>query len=151
MTEFLPSHLPHLDARLIALAVLVSAAAAFDLYTRRIPNILLSMGCAISFFLLAQSHGWMGITDWISGGALLLAIFVIPYAFGILGAGDVKLMATIGSFLGPSAALGNALLCMVGGGVLSLVVFFTLPLSRTLSRIPYAVSIALSTLTFIAL
>jgi prepilin peptidase CpaA len=145
------SLIPSLDPRLIALVILVSVAAVWDIYARRIPNSLITAGAATSFFLLVQSQGWMGIADWISGGALLLALFLIPYAMGILGGGDVKLMATIGCFLGPTAALWNGLLCAISGGVLSIMILFFLPWGRTVSRIPYGVSIALGTLTFIAL
>jgi len=145
------SLIPSLDPRLIALIILVTAAAIWDIYSRKIPNTLMAAGAATSFFLLLQSQGWMGIAHWISGGALLLVLFMIPYALGILGGGDVKLMATIGCFLGPTAALWNGVLCAISGGILSILVLVFLPWGRTMSRIPYGVSIALGTLTFIAL
>ena len=145
------SLMPAIDARLVGLILLVSAAAAWDITARRIPNLLLLAGALTSLVLLIQSRGWFGLTDWIAGGGLMLALFLIPYVLGILGAGDVKLMATIGCFLGPIAAFWNGVMCAFSGGVLSLMVLVLLPWDRPISRIPYGVSIALGTLTFIAL
>jgi prepilin peptidase CpaA len=141
---------PAVEPTTVGLLALVISAAVWDIYTRRIPNSLITFGVITSFVLLSQAHGLLGISEWISGGALLLALFVIPYAYGILGAGDVKLMGAIGSFLGPSAALWNGLMCMLGGGLLCLMVMFFLPWGRTLQRIPYGLSIALSTLIFMS-
>jgi len=49
-----------------------------------------------------------------------------------MGAGDVKLMAAIGAFLGPMQILGAALLTFVAGGVLSLIAALW---SRSFSRV----------------
>lgn len=145
------SWIPSFEPRMVALVALVVSAAVWDVYARRIPNSLILLGGVSSLVLLAATHGWIGITEWLSGGALLLALFLVPYAYGILGAGDVKLMATIGSFLGPSLALWNGLICMLGGGLLCLLLMCFFPWGRAIQRIPYGLSIALSTLTFIAL
>jgi prepilin peptidase CpaA len=42
------------------------------------------------------------------------------YAMRALGAGDVKLMAMIGAFVGPGAVAGITLLTLLAGGVLAL-------------------------------
>lgn len=49
-----------------------------------------------------------------------------------MGAGDVKLMAAVGAFLGPLPVIGAALLTFVSGGVLSLAVALW---SRSLGRV----------------
>lgn len=139
------------DLRILTLIVLVTTAAIWDVYARRIPNVLLVLGALASCCLLAQSHGWRGMTDWFAAAALMLALYLIPYAFGILGAGDVKLMAIVGSFLGPQGALINGLVCAVSGGFLCLIVMACLPWMSKFSRIPYGVSIALGTLSYLAL
>jgi prepilin peptidase CpaA len=54
--------------------------------------------------------------------AVGLALLLPMYAMRAMGAGDVKLMAMIGAFMGPQAIVSVALLTMVTGGVLALVV-----------------------------
>jgi prepilin peptidase CpaA len=47
-------------------------------------------------------------------------VFFPPFALGGLGAGDVKLLAALGAWLGPSDAVWLALYSGVAGGVLAL-------------------------------
>ena len=42
------------------------------------------------------------------------------YALRIMGAGDVKLMAMVGAFVGPQAVFGCMLFSLLAGGVLAL-------------------------------
>lgn len=46
------------------------------------------------------------------------AVFLPLYAFGGMAAGDVKLMAMVGSFMAPHLALFAALLSLLAGGLL---------------------------------
>jgi prepilin peptidase CpaA len=52
--------------------------------------------------------------------ALGLCLLLPMYAMRALGAGDVKLMAMIGAFVGPGAVAGITLLTLLAGGVLAL-------------------------------
>ena len=49
-----------------------------------------------------------------------LAVFFPFFALGGMGAGDVKLMAAIGAWLGPGLALMTALYGAVAGGILAI-------------------------------
>ena len=49
-----------------------------------------------------------------------LAVFFPFFALGGMGAGDVKLMAAIGAWLGPGMALMTALYGAVAGGILAI-------------------------------
>ena len=63
----------------------------------------------------------------LSFGGLLLgfAVFFVFYAIGGMGAGDVKLMAAIGAFLGPKDVLFAALYTAIAGGVYAILLLVT--------------------------
>ncbi len=87
----------------IILGVLLLGAAATDLVSRRIPNLLIlsGLGC---FLILAVVLSFKGeaaaVPGCLAAGTLAFFIHFIPYRFHCLGAGDVKLAALIGFFLG---------------------------------------------------
>ena len=109
-----------------------------------------------------------------------LALFLPFYLLGVMGAGDVKLMAMVGAFIGPSHVLWAALYTLVAGGVLALVwvlvrgtvgrlvrnlstLFqlsfislaqagpptFQVSAAATAGKLPYAMAIAIGTLTYL--
>ena len=49
-----------------------------------------------------------------------IAIFFVPFALGGLGAGDVKLLAMVGAFVGAGDILAVAIATLLAGGVLAL-------------------------------
>jgi prepilin peptidase CpaA len=106
------------------LAILVMASAC-DLSSRRIPNILslggALLGLGVNVLRADSPRGALpSLEGWIVG-VLLLAI---PFAMGGMGAGDVKLLAAVGAWLGPSFALTTAIFGALacGAGVLILLV-----------------------------
>lgn len=105
----------------VALAVGI-AACVTDLRSRRIPN-LLTFGAglvAVGFHALAPQG--QGVSNGLLGLATGLAVFFPVFALGALGAGDVKLMAAIGAWLGWEPVIWVALYGAVAGGVLALLV-----------------------------
>lgn len=92
------------------------AAAAQDLRSGRIPNAL-TFGSAIAACLFAGwSGGVAGIGASLSGWVLALLLWLPLYALGGLGAGDVKLVAAIGAWLGPSDVVPVSLYSAIAGG-----------------------------------
>ena len=98
------------------------AAVGFDLATRRVPNALTfgTAGAALVFAFAMQ--GWSGLGWALAGWAVGCALFLPWFLLGGMGAGDVKLLAGLGAWLGPMGALWAALLAGVIGGPLALVV-----------------------------
>ncbi|WP_338769491.1 prepilin peptidase [Massilia sp. METH4] len=98
---------------------LVLQAAVTDIALRRIPNVLVLCGLLIAMAL----HLYMGAPGaWLDTGLAGLAagffLFWPLYMLGGMAAGDVKLMAMSGVFLGPELALQVALLtCLIGGAL----------------------------------
>lgn len=99
-----------------------AAAVFFDLRTRRIPNGL-TFGAALAALAYAGAHaGWSGFETAAVGWAVGAAIFFPFFALGGMGAGDVKLLAALGAWLGPLNAILVAMFGSIAGGVLALVV-----------------------------
>jgi prepilin peptidase CpaA len=85
-----------------AIIFLVSGLAAFfDLKLRRIPNWLIVSGllCGV---VLNYFHGDGRWLQSVFGFLVGVAVLVLPFAFGWIGAGDVKFFGVIGALLGIS-------------------------------------------------
>lgn len=104
------------------LATLVTIASIYDIKTRRIPNWLVIIGLIISLFHQAFSGYGYGFKFWAIGLSTGFISFLPLYSIRAMGAGDVKLMATVGSFLGGMAAFQTVLLTLLAGGVLALLI-----------------------------
>ena len=94
--------------------------AATDIRSRRIPNKLTGPMLAAGLLCQAIFAGWPGLGGGAAGMVLLAVPFLVFYAFGGGGAGDVKLMAAIGAWLGPKAGLGVLAAVLLWGGVLGI-------------------------------
>lgn len=110
---------PYLDTLLL---LLVAAAAVNDLASRRIPNLLLLTGlvAALSLHAVSPEPG-VALLACVAGAAVGLLIFLPFYLVRGMAAGDVKMMATVGAFTGPAAALHIGVLAWCAGGVMALV------------------------------
>lgn len=111
------------DPRWASLIALLLTAAWIDWHKGRIPNGL-TMGGAVlglAFSALAGRPGWDGLLDGSLGLAVGLLLFLPPYLVRAVGAGDAKLMAMAGAFLGPLPTIFSAFLVALVGGVAALV------------------------------
>ena len=107
---------------LYAVAGCGSASAAIDLRVRRVPN-QLTVGIAALGLLLAALHATrVGVPGALGGLAIGLALMLPGHLIGTTGAGDVKLMAALGTLLGPGRT-GLAFIYMaIAGGLIALVI-----------------------------
>lgn len=117
----------------IALLALLFAAGWHDIKSRRIPNALVVFGIALGVLFQSfatsgmglfsrEDAGGLGATAALLGTLTGLAVFMPFYALRTLGAGDVKLLAMVGTWLGSQGVVLTALWTMACGGVLALVV-----------------------------
>lgn len=158
---------------------MVGIAAITDIASRRIPNVLVACGLTIALILhlfAPISGSWQ---TWLFGALTSFLVFMPFYLLRGMGAGDVKLMVAVGSFVGPLLALKIALATFIIGGMWSLLVIVSkgkarhtlanlrllmLPLLmrlngvsvpieslsyQTVGRLPYGVAIALGTLVIL--
>ncbi|MCG2585805.1 prepilin peptidase [Massilia sp. TS11] len=109
-----------LEASVLLLVVL---AAAQDVRTRTIPNRLLAAGLllALLLHLLSASPG-PAVANAAAGAATGLALFLPLYLLRGMAAGDVKLLATVGAFVGPGGVCAIALATCCFGGFMALAV-----------------------------
>ena len=104
----------------IALAVFIGLTATVeDLVRREIPNWIpaaaLIGGIAASVWI----SGWSGLGASLIGAIAGFLVFVVFYALGGMGGGDIKLMAGLGAVLGASRILEAALWTAAIGGVMA--------------------------------
>ena len=97
----------HMDNGTVYLILFIAlAAAAFiDLRTGKIPNWITLPTTATGLVFHTVMNGANGLAYSANGLATGFALLILLYAMGGLGAGDVKLVAAAGSFLGPSAII----------------------------------------------
>lgn len=105
----------------VGLIALLVAASWFDLRSRKIPNQLILLGIFAGVLLNALGSAPGRFSFSLYGFLVGFVLMLIPYMFGWLGAGDVKLFAVVGLFLGPENILSAAVYTAICGGVLALI------------------------------
>lgn len=101
--------------------VAVLAVATFtDLRSRRIPNWLVLPFLGIGLGVSAWLHGWRGLGQSAEGMALGLVVFGVLHLMGGMGAGDVKLAAAIGAWVGPRQLMLALVVTGLAGGVMAI-------------------------------
>jgi prepilin peptidase CpaA len=97
-------------------------ACVTDVRTRRIPNLLTFGGAAAALAAHGVVGGWSGLGLALAGWAAGCALFIPFFLLGGMGAGDVKLLAALGAWLGPRDALWLAIYASIAGGVVALAI-----------------------------
>lgn len=122
-----------MNLQLLSLCIVSSlllGASISDVRRRRIPNALVLYGMALGlcFQVLAPAGTGLfpgseaGLKAGLLGGLTGLALFLPLYVLRIMGAGDVKLLAMTGVWLGASGIVYATLWTLLAGGVLGLTV-----------------------------
>jgi prepilin peptidase CpaA len=104
---------------LAALAAMLVAAMWHDTAARRIPNTLVLWGSLTAIGLSLSPHG-IGLGSALAGGLVGFLGFLAIYLLRAVGAGDVKLAAATGLFVGYPDMLWVNLLILLAGGLLSI-------------------------------
>ena len=104
-----------------AVALAISLAACItDVRSRRIPNVLTFGSAAAALVFHTVTGGFGGFfaagTGWFVG----MALFILPFALGGLGGGDVKLLGALGAWLGPGMTIWLVMYTGIAGGVAAL-------------------------------
>jgi prepilin peptidase CpaA len=104
------------------LLIVLAFAVREDLLRQRIPNTLNAAALFLGLTMASLTAGWSGFINSF-GGALVGCAALVPfYLLRGMGAGDVKLMAAAGSFMGPSSALLAAAMALVAGASLAVAI-----------------------------
>ena len=128
------------------LAIALVVAAVGDWRRRLIENWLTGgIACAAPLLWLVQGYGlWPEIGIQVILGVCLFLIFLIFFAIGAMGGGDVKLIAALGLWF-PLGQMMNLLLGMsILGGVLTLAMLVHHKFTKKPGRpeIPYGIAIS---------
>ena len=100
-------------------AVLVEAAL-IDGWKLKVPN-WLTFHMVLGGLAFATYTGGSAGLLWAFAGAVVgLALLLPLHAIGGMGAGDVKLMAGIGAWMGPSLTLGAFVVSAIVGGLMAI-------------------------------
>jgi prepilin peptidase CpaA len=109
---------------LVVLAAVVAAsgaAAAIDLRTGRIPNPLTALVAITGFALAGLGLSGHSMAGALVGALLGFALMLPGHILGGTGAGDVKLLAALGTLLGPGGVVMAFLYSAIAGGLLAVV------------------------------
>ena len=108
-------------ADLILLVPLAAIITYHDVRYRRIPNLFV-LATLISGLLLNFYFGGLGgVAASLGGCALAFALMLVLHVLGAMGAGDVKLFASIGAVVGVNLVVPTFLVVALTGGVLGVV------------------------------
>jgi prepilin peptidase CpaA len=109
---------------------LVLVAALWDVFSRRIPNLLPLIIAALYLVQAAIVGDWASLPWHLLCGMGVLVVGIMIFALGWLGGGDVKLLAALALWAGPDHLILLLLMTCLAGGVLALAYVLPIILSR---------------------
>ncbi|TVT27362.1 hypothetical protein FO441_09975 [Salinicoccus cyprini] len=128
----------------VILLVILAVCVVTDVRKRKIYNKVIFPSLVAAFVLNTAMGGLSGFGESIIGFSVGLALLLIPYILGGMGAGDVKLLALVGALKGYEFVLESFIYTALIGGLLAVVVIMTRGGFRMSLGVgmPYGVAIA---------
>ena len=105
----------------LPIAVIVTLISVYtDCRWRKIKNSVTFSAIILGLLLHTLSNGWIGLIFAAIGLLVGVGLMLIPFLYGQMGAGDVKLMGALGSLLGGYEILNVFLYTTIAGGIIAL-------------------------------
>lgn len=108
----------------IILVIVLFICLITDITSRKILNIITLPTIVFGLIYNILSTGFAGFLFSGKGFLVGLALLLIPYLLGGMGAGDVKLMAAIGALMGTSYVFYSFIYTALIGGVIGILLIF---------------------------
>jgi prepilin peptidase CpaA len=118
-SAFARSLAEHWHVWLVTLTLVV--AAAIDGYKLKVPNLITFPMILLGWAYGGLTGGWEGLGASLFGTAVGLGLLLPAYAIGGMGAGDVKLLAGVGAWVGATVTFYSFCASACIGGVIALV------------------------------
>jgi prepilin peptidase CpaA len=106
----------------IFLALIILISVYTDIMYYKVLNKIVYPGILLGILVSTLFYGWRGMGFSLVGIFLTIGILFFFYALGFLGAGDVKLFAVVGGFLGFQETFWILLYSFLAGGGIGLIV-----------------------------
>ncbi len=106
---------------LIGAVLVASVGAVRDIRSARIPNWLTYSGLTAALVLRFTVLGWSGLKSGAVGMLVAGGFFFVLFFIGAMGGGDMKLMASVGAWVGSGQVLTILLASAFAGGFLAVV------------------------------
>ena len=110
----------------LVLLMALSIALYFDLKEGRIPNKITVTAAIMGLIYRFMTGGVPGIQGGLLGALIGFLILFIPFLFGGIGGGDVKLLTAIGAIKGAQFVLYTAAAMAIIGGIIGVYYYFFL-------------------------
>ncbi|MFB9330695.1 prepilin peptidase [Paenibacillus aurantiacus] len=104
------------------LLLVLALCVVTDLRSRKIYNKVIAPALLLAAVLHIATAGWGGLLHMLVGLGVGLAILLIPYLLGGMGAGDVKLLALVGALKGAVFVLTASVYMALAGAVMALAI-----------------------------
>lgn len=138
------------------ITALLLVSCVTDFLYRKISNVLLVVIGGYGFIASIFGVANLIFVDSMLGLLIGLLIFMFPYYKSWIGAGDVKLLAVIGIYLGPTLIIITAIYSMLVGGIVALLyLLYQRDFQQTIrslvhfktsqGQMPYAAAISIGT------
>ena len=102
------------------LCLISLTAVLTDIRMKRIPNQLIGLGFCLALIYQISQWGILGVVLFLGGAGFPVLLLWGLYYFRMLGAGDLKLFAVLGGFLGSGRMLPCMGLAFLTGGIWAL-------------------------------
>lgn len=114
----------NLDIPIVAVSLGTAIAMYTDVRSRKVYNALTFPMLFTGLVYQSLNGGWDGLQDGLFGAVVGFGILLAPFILGLMGGGDLKLLAAVGAWLGFETILVVAMIGCVLTGVYSMVVIY---------------------------
>lgn len=128
------------------IAITLLSALYFDLRYHKIKNFITVPAALSGFVLNTVERGSWGFLFSLKGWITPVALLIILYSINVMGAGDIKLLAAVGSIMGASSALNCIIFSIYFGAVIALFILiknrsFKVKISRLLNYLYFCFTV----------